>query len=265
MNMYLHELKSYRQSTMIWTMSLIGLVAIFFSMYPSISNDAANFKQFLQGIPEELRKAIGLSIDSFTSILGFFSYGFVYIKLCGSIQAMNLGTSIVSKETRDKTADFLLTKPISRHQIITSKLLASLTSLIITNILFVSATVLLSQIIMTSEFEIKTLTLLALSLFFLQLIFLGIGILAGVIFPKIKSVISVSLGTVFTFFILSMISSTFEDALLRYLTPFNYFEPTFIIKNNQYELPFLIVSICILIISISASYSIYRKKDVHTI
>ena len=81
---------------------------LFFSFFPSLARDADAYKQLLEGYPEELRKAIGLSVDSLVSMLGFYSYMFVYLKLCGAIQAMMIGISIVSKETREKTADFLV-------------------------------------------------------------------------------------------------------------------------------------------------------------
>ena len=73
-------------------------------------------KKYLKDYPEPVRKALGLSVDSISSILGFYSYIFLYITLCGAIQAMNLGTSIISKEVSEKTADFLLTKPVTRHR-----------------------------------------------------------------------------------------------------------------------------------------------------
>ena len=114
MNMFLHELKAYRKSTIIWTCSLIALVVLFLSMFPTFSKEADAFKEIMEGFPEPVRKALGLSVDSMSSILGFYSYIFLYITLCGAIQAMNLGTSIVSKEVREKTADFLLTKPVTR-------------------------------------------------------------------------------------------------------------------------------------------------------
>lgn len=40
-----------------------------------------------------------------------------------------LGSGIISKEERDKTAEFLLVKPVSRAHIMTAKLLAALTLL----------------------------------------------------------------------------------------------------------------------------------------
>lgn len=265
MNIFLHELKAYRKSTIVWSISLVALVALFLSMFPSFSKDAEEFKQLIEGFPVELRKAIGLSMDSIATLLGFFSYAFLYIKLAGAIQAMNLGTSILSKETREKTADFLLTKPVTRQQIVTSKLLAALVSLLATNIIFVTATIIIASIVAGNDFSSKALLLLSITLFFIQMMFVALGILVSVVFPRIKSVITVSLGTVFGFFMLGMISSTAEDKGLRYLTPFNYFDSTLIVKNMAYETSFIIVAVIFFITAVAAAYYMYVKKDVHSV
>jgi ABC-2 type transport system permease protein len=265
MNMFLHELKAYRKSTIIWTLSLVALAVLFLSMFPSFSKDAEEFKKLLEGFPVELRKAIGLSIDSIATLIGFFSYAFLYLKLAGAIQAMNLGTSILSKETREKTADFLLTKPVTRAQVVTSKLMAALVSLVITNIVFIAATFMMASIVVGDNFNKEALFLIAASLFLLQLIFMALGIVISVIFPGIKSVISVSLGTVFGFFMLGMISSTTEDEALRYLTPFNYFDTTYITEHASYEASFLMTGALVIMAAVIASYYLYAKKDVHSV
>jgi ABC-2 type transport system permease protein len=265
MNMFLHELKAYRKSTVIWTLSLVALMVLFLSMFPSFSKDAEEFKKLLEGFPVELRKAIGLSVDSIATLIGFFSYAFLYLKLAGAIQAMNLGTSILSKETREKTADFLLTKPVTRVQVVTSKLLAAFVSLVITNIVFITATFVMASIVSVDAFNKEALFLIAISLFFLQLMFMALGIVVFAMFPRIKSVITVSLGTVFGFFMLGMISSTTKDEALRYLTPFNYFDSAYITKHAGYETSFLITAAIFIIAAVVASYYLYSKKDVHSV
>jgi ABC-2 type transport system permease protein len=265
MNMFLHELKAYRKSTLIWTLSLVALIVLFLSMFPAFSKDAEEFRKLLEGFPIELRKAIGLSVDSVATLIGFFSYAFLYLKLAGAIQAMNLGTSILSKETREKTADFLLTKPVTRVQVVTSKLLAAIISLVITNIVFIIATFFMASIVAGGDFNKESLFLITISLFFLQLMFMALGIIISVIFPRIKSVISVSLGTVFGFFMLGMISSTTDDKALRYLTPFNYFDSTYITQHSSYEISFLISGAFFIIAAVLVSYYLYSKKDVHSV
>jgi ABC-2 type transport system permease protein len=263
MNMFLHELKSYKKSTFIWTCSLSAMVILFFlALFPTFSKDAGEIKKLLEGYPEAVIKAFGLTVD-ISSLLGFYSYVFMFVLLCGAIQAMNLGISIISKEVRQKTADFLLTKPVTRKQIITSKLLAALTSLIITNVVYLTVSSFIAQAVKNEPFSLKIFIMISITLFFIQLIFMSLGVIVSVVFPKIKSVISVSLATVFGFFIISMFDSVIEDEMLRYITPFKYFDTVYIISNGAYETPFIILGIVFIIVSISASYFIYSRKDIH--
>ncbi|MDF2606582.1 MAG: putative type transport system permease protein [Bacillales bacterium] len=265
MNIYTHELRAYRKSTIIWTISLVALVILFMSIFPAFSKDAEEFKKLLEGYPEPVRKAIGLNLESFTSLLGFYSYVFLYFSLCGAIQAMNIGTSILSKEVREKTADFLLTKPVSRSKIITSKILAGVTSIVITNICFLIAVNFMASYVKNESYDQETFLMISITLLFIQLIFLSIGTFVSVIVSKIKSVIAVSLGTVFTFFIIGMLASTSDDEKLRYISPFKYFDSAYIIKHSSYETPFVVLAILIVGAAISAGYIIYIKKDIHTV
>lgn len=239
------------------------MVVLFLALFPSFSRDAEEFMKVLEGFPEELKRAIGLSIETLVTMIGFFSYAFLYIKLGGAIQAMNVGISIISKETQNKTADFLLTKPVTRSQIFFSKLLAALTSLLVTN-RDVRAAMVMASWVNTGDYSEKTLFMISVTLFFLQVIFLVLGIQTAVVFPRIKSVIVVSLGSVFAFFIVSMISSSTEDEVLSFLTPFSYFDEQYIIKNLQYEAEFVCTGILIVLAAIFASIIIYQKRDVHT-
>ena len=265
MNMFLHELKAYKKSTIIWTFTLVGLVILFLSMFPSISREADAFKKLLEGFPEAIRMALGLSVETIGSILGFYSYIFLYISLFGAIQAMILGTSLLSKEVREKTADFLLTKPVARTQIVTSKLLAAFTSLVITNVFYLGGATMMASLVETKEFSGKIFLLLSMTLFFLQLIFLALGIIVSVVVPKLKSVLPISLGTVFAFFIIGALASTTGDKALRYLTPFKYFDFAYIVQNSRYESSFMVVAIGFIAIAITASYFIYSKRDIHVV
>ncbi len=264
MNIFWHELRSNRKSTIIWSCSLALLAIFFLSLFPSFAHNAEVIKDLLAGYPETLRKAVGISIDNIATIPGFYAYFFLYILLCGGIQAMNLGTSAISKEMREKTADFLLTKPVSRTKILSMKLLATLTSLIITNIVYLTVAIVMAQAV-SSGFDMKNFILTSLSLFFVQLIFLTIGVLFAVNFPKIKSVIAVSLSTVFSFFVINAFAATTEEKGLRYFTPFQYFDPKYINKNGSYESIFLIIEFVFIIVAVIASYWIYRKKDIDTV
>ncbi|RFB13357.1 ABC transporter permease [Bacillus sp. HNG] len=265
MNVFFHEVRAYRKTTIIWTLSLVGVMALFMSMFPTIAKDIEEYQKVLDGFPDAMKQALGLQVETFGSVLGFYSYVFVYISLCGAIQAMNFGTAIVSKEVREKTADFLLTKPITRKAILTAKMIAAFTSILFTSLVYIVAAWLVVDVVATDDYSIKAFFLISLSLFLLQVIFLGIGIFLSVFLPKIKSVLSVSLATVFAFFIIGMLSSTGGEGFKRYLSPFKYFDSSYIMKHSSYEGVFLLVGLGIVLMATIASFFHYTKKDIHSV
>jgi ABC-2 type transport system permease protein len=241
------------------------IIVLFMSFYPSFSKDAEEFQKIMEGYPEAIRNALGFSLGSFFTILGFYCFPLSFITLCGAIQGMNLGTSIVSKEVREKTADFLLTKPVTRTTVLTAKLMAAFISIILTNIIYLAVTITMAYQVKTEDFSLKILIILSLTMFFIQLIFLAIGVIVSVIVPRIKSVLTVSLTSVFAFYFLGMFSSTTGEEAKRYISPFKYFNTAYIIKQASFESTFLIVGAVIIILAITASYFVYAKKDIHSV
>jgi ABC-2 type transport system permease protein len=91
------------------------------------------------------------------------------------------------------------------------------------------------------------------------------GIIISVLVRKIKSVLTVSLATVFSFYFLGAISATSGDEAKRYISPFKYFDTAQIIEKSSYEASFLIVGAVFMILFIAVSYLLYTKKDIHAV
>lgn len=266
MNMYLFELKSQRKSAIIWTITLVALSALFLSIYPGMAKDAADFKELMSNYPASVRAVLGINLDYITSILGFYSMIFSFIVLCGAIQAMNLGASIISKESRERTADFLLVKPVSRSAIVSAKLLAALTTILATNIAFDTLSLLMAGMVKTADFSGKLFFMINLTLLFIQLIFLAVGVAVSVFFNRLKSVLPVSLGVVIgSYMIGALISTRKGDDMARFLSPFKYFDITYIIKNASYETAYLIAGAVIVLAGTAISYIIYTRKDIQAV
>ena len=264
MNIVLHELKAYRKSIIIWACSMTLLAVLYIFLFKGLGHDIENFKAFLNNMPDVIKKSFNIFIDSISTLEGFYSFVFSFVVLCGAIQAMNIGTAIVSKEIREKTADFLMTKPVSRYSIMTSKLLAAFSALVITNIIYLGLTI-LAAFAVVNEFNLKLFFMISVTMFFVQLIFMAMGIIISVIVGKIKSVISISLSTVFGFYIIGSLGSFLGEERVRYLSPFRYFDTAYIIEHAAYETSFVVVSIVFIIAAIAGSYLVYIKKDVHAV
>ena len=262
MNVFLHELRSYRRSTLIWALSLSALAVVFLAMYPSFTNDVAASKKILANLPPSVRNVLGISLGNFFTIFGFYSYFVGFLVLAGAVQAMNIGLGVIAKEQSDKTADFLLTKPISRAAVITNKILAAIALLVITNIVFIVVSVIGAKAVSTTDFALRPLVLIALTVLLVQLFFMALGAVFAVILPKVHSVISVTLPTVFAFFIVGALGAILGNENVRYVTPFKFYDTNYIISHNTLELKFLIVEAAFIAVALAATYVIFIKKDI---
>jgi ABC-2 type transport system permease protein len=261
-----HEFRARLKSVLIWSGSIVFLIVFYFSMFPVFSDQAALMNEALARYPAELRTALGLDKMDMSTVLGFYSFVFLFVQLCLAIQASNYGFGLVSVEETDLTADFLMSKPISRTQILTSKLLAVLLSLTITNgLIWVSSLMAISLFGEGKEYDSGTLILLLLSILVFQLFFLSVGLVVSLLVKRIRSVTPYGMGLAFGAYILNGFSGIFGDIKLEYVTPFKHIEATYIILHKEYNWPLLLLNIAITIISLVASYWLYVHRDIKAV
>jgi ABC-2 type transport system permease protein len=236
------------------------------SIFTGFASDADVLNDVLAELPEEYLMAFGMDGLDMSTVLGYYGISLLFSQICVSIQAANYGFSLVSVEERELTADFLLTKPVGRTKILTSKLLAALTSLAITNIvIWVSSFVFISVYRDGRLYETKTLVLLLLTITFLQLFFLTVGMLISLLLRKIRNVTPFSMGLVFGLYILNAFGGMIGDDKLTYITPFKHFDANDIVKNAAYDLPLVSISVAVIVISVVGSYLLYARRNIHSV
>lgn len=262
-NIYKHEFRARLKSVVIWSLALTFLVIFFFAMFPVFADQAALMNEFLARYPQELRAALGMDRMDLSTVLGFFSFIFLFVQLCLAIQASNYGFGLVSIEESELTADFLLTKPVSRIQVLTSKLLAALSSLTITNlVVWVSTFVGISLFREGREYAAPTLLLLLLSIVIFQLFFLSLGLLISLLVKRVRSVTPYALGLGFGAYVLSAFSGIFGDVKLELITPFKHIDPAYIVQHGAYDTPLLLLNVAISLAALAASYQLYTRRDI---
>ena len=265
MNIYVHELRMNRRSVVTWSISLILMIFIFTSIYSSFADQAEVLNRTLEQFPPEFLMAFGMDGLDMSTVLGFFSLIFLFVQLCVSIQAANYGFSLVSVEEREMTADFLLTKPVGRTKIMTSKLLSAITGLAITNlVVWVSSFIFINIYRDGRPYDTKTLVMLLLTVTFLQLFFLTVSMLISLLPKKIRNVTPFSMGMVFGLYLLNAFGGMLGDDKLSYITPFKHFDPNHIIRNGSYDLSLVLISVSLIIISVVGGYLLYTRRNIPT-
>ena len=250
------------KSVISWSLAVTALIVLYFSLFPSLARDAELLNDMMAQFPEELLMAFGMTGIDLASVLGFYSFLFLFAQIMLAIQAANYGFSLVSVEERDLTADFLLAKPVGRTQIMTSKLLAAFSGLTITNaIVWISSFVAINLFKEGRTYDIKPLLLLLLSIVVFQLVFLTVGLLISLLVKKVRSVTPFSMALAFGTYVLSAFGSMLGESNLENITPFKQFEPNYIIQNAAYD-PLALISVTAILVSLVGSYLLYTKRDI---
>ncbi len=266
MNIYKHEFKMSVRSVITWSVSLALMILLYMTVFTSMANDAELMNQALSKFPPQLLAAFGMTDTDFASVLGFFGFIFLFCQICLAIQASNYGFGLVSVEERDLTADFLLAKPVGRPSIMTSKLLAALTALTITNlVVWASSFGFIALFKGDRTYDAKPLVLLLLSIVIFQLFFLSVGLFISLLVKRVRSVTSFSMALAFGMYVLNAFAGMLGDASLDLISPFKHFDPSYIIKHAAYDTPLVLANVAVIVLAIAGSYLLYSKRNIPSV
>jgi ABC-2 type transport system permease protein len=262
-NIFIHEFRTRLKSVIIWSLSVAAMVLFFLSLFPAFADQAALMNGLLAKFPPALLEAFGMNRMDLSSVLGYYSFLLVFVQLCLAIQAGNYGFGLVSIEENELTADFLLTKPVSRIQVLTSKLLAALTSLVLTElVVWITSFVAILAFRGGRPYEISLLIQLMLSLVVFQLFFLAVGLVISLLVKRVRSVTPYSLGLGFGAYVINGFSGIFGDVKLEYITPFKHLDPAYFVQHGAFNLSLLLLNLAVTLVALTASYCLYNRRDI---
>lgn len=264
MNIFKFELKGYIKSIFIWAGSIMFFLILYMAFFPSLAADPEIFTTMIEAFPDEVMAMMGINPDlPMMTIMGYYSLTMSFVLIPVAIQASNYGFSILSMEERELTADFLLTKPISRRKIFLSKFSAAFIALTATNISLWVSTLLAFTIFKGNENpEMYKVIVLLSSIVLFQLFFLTVGMMISMMVKKVSSVISFSMALGFGMFILSSLGKMLSSKFLDILSPYNHFDPGFILVDGTYDIIPTIISVSIIITSFVVSYFLYLRRNI---
>ncbi len=265
-NVFRQEFKMHLRSVITWSAAVATLILVYMSLFTSVAKDAKLLNEMMARFPKELLTAFGMEGTDLSTVLGYYSFVFLFVQVCLAIQAANYGFSLVSVEEREWTADFLLAKPVSRTQILTSKLLAGLGGLTITNlVVWISSLVFIELFKGNRSYETKPLLLMLASIVVFQLFFLSVGLMVSLLVKRIRSVTPYAMALGLGMYVLSAFDDLLGESILEKITPFTHFEPRYIVQHAAYDLPLVLFSLSVIVISLSASYMLYVRRDIPAI
>lgn len=255
-----HELRQGRNSLIIWTAAIGFLMAVCVFMFPEIKSEMNSVSDMFASMGG-FSQAFGMDKISFGTLSGFYAVECGNILgLGGAFFAAICAASILSKEEKDKTAEFLLTHPIKRFNIVSSKLIAVIFQITVLNTA-VCALSIFSVNAIGENVPLKEMMFLHFAYYCMQLEIAGICL--GISSFLRNGSIGVGLGVAVLMYFLNIVANMTESAeFLNYITPFGYANGSEIIAEASIDWICLSLGMLYGVVGLIAAYTKYCKKDI---
>ena len=260
MTLVKHELRQGKLSLLIWTGAIGFLLAVCVFLFPEIKGQMGDVSDVFASMGS-FTAAFGMDRLNFGTLIGFYAIecGNV-LGLGGAFFAALCAVGILSKEEKERTAEFLLTHPVSRIRVITEKLMAVLIQIFVMDIVIFAVSV-GSMAAIGEEIPWKEVSLMHLSFFLLQVELAGICF--GISAFLRKGSVGIGLGVAIMMYFLNLVANMAEVAeFLKYITPFGYTEGADIVTNGCLDGTKVLLGMGYAAIGIAAAYWRYTKKDI---
>lgn len=182
--------------------------------------------------------------------------------LFGSIFAVILASSLLSREENEKTIEFVLARPVTRQRVLTAKI-----GVYVGYVMLFSLIVWLASyygiVVFTDEvFDHAAFWKLALMTTLVLITFANLGFFASIFITRSRNALSAGLGIVLGMYAIQVVSDLDERfSFLRYVTPMKWASAADIFTSGldgAYVIIVLVVNVVVLV----ATYLSYSKKDI---
>jgi ABC-2 type transport system permease protein len=266
-NLFLHELRRNLSSLITWTIVICILVSVTLSFYRTFTENQGKIAGMMSILPKGAMAIKGISkLSDMFSILGFYSVNnLIYMMVLGSIYSIVLSSNIILKEEYNKTAEYLLSKPMSRSEIFTTKFIVFFVNVLLLNIVVAMVGLIGIELVRTGPYGLKAYFVFSFYTLLLNYLFGAIGFFISSLVKRARAITTFNIAIVLIFYFIFSLSKIPESgSKIGYLSPFKYVNIE--VSSPSYGMDFWRLSYFIGIsgILLLLSYLIYKKKDIYT-
>ena len=260
MTLIRHELRKAWKSTLIWTAAIGVFIVICLFMYPEMRTQTESISRIFSSMGA-FSSAFGLDTLDFGTLKGFYGIECGNILgIGGALFAALIGIAALAGEEKEGTAEFLLSHPLSRAEVVTKKLIAGLIQIVALN-LIVYLLAIGSIAAVGEAVPWKEVSLLHLAFFLLQIelycICLGISAFLW------KGGVGIGLGLAIALYFVNIIANLTSNAdALKLITPFGYADGSDILSRGGIHGTRLLVGAAFAACGVALAYAKYCKKDI---
>lgn len=265
-NLFLKEMRRNASGLITWLIVITVLITITMSVYRTFMENQSKITGMLTLIPKGALQFKGISnFNDLLSVLGFYAANnVIYMMVLGSIFAIVLSSNIVLKEEYDKTAEYLLTRPVTRSEIFFSKLAVVGLNVFLLNLVTALAGFICMELVKKGPFSVTSFLILSLYTLLLNLLFGSIGLFMSTLVRRAKPITTLAIGMVLIFYFIHTLSKITESiSAIGYISPFRYVDMNVVSPSYRLDIWHLAYFIGISLFLTGLSYRIYKRKDIY--
>lgn len=260
MTVFAHEMRQNAKMLAIWSVVLGGLIAVCMAMFPEMEAQSADINEMFASMGV-FTEAFGMDRLSIGEPMGFFGIevGSV-LGIGGAFFAAYLGIRMLSKEETERTAEFLLTHPISRVSVVAQKLAAVVACVVVLNavcaICSIASFAAIGAELAWDGFWVFFAAQLILQLEIACVCFAGSAFLG-------RGSVGAGLGFAALLYFLNIVGNLSDKAeWVRYITPFAYADASNIIPDASLDSALVGLGALYAVVALVIAFAVYARKDV---
>lgn len=249
------EFRKYFLQIVIWTIVLTGFALVALVEFQVFEQSGPELTQFLDSFPPILKSIFGISDTDLSQFSGYYLMIVYYLVIMLSIHGLFLGFSIASSEESENTADFILSKPVSRTNILLKKISVGIFYILLINLILFG-----SQLLFIDEWSV--LLNGSLILIVTHLLLFSCGILFYFLFGQKGDKIGLLI-ILLMIFVPTLLQMSETLASYQSYSLFTWFNEFNLALRSNRLFSILIRLIGFTFIFIVASIQLFRYKDIH--
>ena len=265
-NLFNMEMRRNLSLLLIWVLIITALIVLTMSVFRTFLENQSKITGLLAIIPKGALQFKGISnLNDLMSALGFYAVNnVIYMMVLGSIFGIVLGSGILLKEEYNRTAEYLLARPMTRAEVFLSKFAVMFLCILLLNFITSVAGFISLRLAAREPFRITSFLVLSLNTFLLNLLFGTLGLFISTLVRRSRPITFSSIGIVMIMYFIYTISKiTKSAAAIGYVSPFKFADIDVMRADYKVNLPHLAYFTGFALLFSVLSFIIYRRKDIY--
>jgi ABC-2 type transport system permease protein len=261
------EFRRNARGLMLWSAVIALLIFFTMSFFRTVLQYQQQIAGMVQLVPAAAIKMRGFAnISDIFSVLGFYTANnLIYMMLLGSIYSIILSSNILLKEEYGKTAEYLMSRPVSRGGIFTTKLAVILADVFILNAVATVTGFVAILIYKTGDFDFSAFLYISFYTLLLNLLFGMLGLFISVLIKRARPITSFSVGLVMVmYFVYTISRMSGIDGSFGYISPFKWVNINVLSPGFGFDLMRVAAFLGTSVLLVFLAGTAYRRKDILT-